>query len=124
MLIVTAVATTAGVAFGGTIDSAPASASESQPQCDRGEFCLWSKTGFTGDDKHFDLRSANPGDCIPLGDGFTANSLANRASLDLAVYADDSCTDPHSIDYPSEGSFIPVATHPVRAIRIIESEGH
>lgn len=124
-LIVAAIATTTGVAFGGTFDSAPANASEAQPQCDRGEFCLWNKPGFTGDDKHFDLRSANPGDCIPLGDGFIAHSLANRASLDLAVYEDDSCSDQkYSTVYPSEGSFVPSTAHPIHAIRIIENEGH
>jgi peptidase inhibitor family I36 len=105
--------TSAGVAQAA---SAPAT-----PGCQKGEFCLWSVNAYGGDIERFDLRTANPGECIPLPDGFAGSSFANLLSRDVTVYQSEECsTDGDFTTYPGGGTYVPDAPFVVRGIQIWE----
>lgn len=88
--------------------------------CDRGEFCAWSDGFYRGDIQRFDLRTANPGDCIALPAGFAGHSFANRIDHRyVSVYQDRNCgTEGDFSTYPGGGTFVPTAPYIVRAIQI------
>ena len=46
--------------------AAQAAPVQADPPCQKGEFCLWSTDEYGGEAQRFDLRTANPGECIPL----------------------------------------------------------
>ncbi|UOX89542.1 peptidase inhibitor family I36 protein [Amycolatopsis sp. FBCC-B4732] len=91
------------------------------PACQKGEFCLWSADAYGGESQRFDLRTANPGECIPLPEGFAGSSFANLMSRDVTVYQDEECsTEGDFITYPGGGTFVPNAPFLVRAVQIWE----
>ncbi|MEV5717753.1 peptidase inhibitor family I36 protein [Amycolatopsis mediterranei] len=107
------VLTSAGVA-----QAAPA---QPDPACKKGEFCLWQTDGYGGNAQRFDLRTANPGECIPLPAGFEGSSFANLMSRDVTVYQSEECsTEGDFITYPGGGTFVPDAPFLVRGIQIWE----
>lgn len=87
-------------------------------------FCFWSQDAYGGDSLFLDLRTVNPGECVPLADGvtqgtFTAASLANRSDRDLVVFDDPGCSpDARHVTYPGGGTFVPGAPFDVIAIRV------
>ncbi|MDT7804630.1 MAG: hypothetical protein QOI78_8063 [Actinomycetota bacterium] len=113
VLAVVGLLTSAGVA-----QAAPAQA---DPACQKGEFCLWSADDYGGETQHFDLRNSNPGECIPLPEGFDGSSFANLMSRDVTVYQSEECaTEGDFITYPGGGTFVPKAPFVVRAIQVWE----
>ncbi|WP_367130635.1 peptidase inhibitor family I36 protein [Saccharothrix sp. HUAS TT1] len=114
--LVAVLALTAGtLTTGGTAVGQPA------PACDRGEFCVWSGAGYTGDVHRLDLESANPRECIPLPAGFTARSFVNNLTRDTSVYQRETCsTESEFTTYPGKGTYVPDAPFVVRAIQVWE----
>jgi hypothetical protein len=102
----------------GTAQAAPA---QTDPPCQNGEFCLWPTHDYAGEAERFDLRTANPGECIPLPPGFDGSSFANLMSRDVTVYQDDECsTEGDFTTYPGGGTYVPDAPFLVRGIQIWE----
>jgi hypothetical protein len=102
----------------GTAQAAPAQA---DPGCQKGEFCLWSTGDYGGEAQRFDLRTANPGECIPLPEGFAGSSFANLLTRDVTVYQSEECsTEGDFVTYPGGGTFVPDAPFLVRGIQIWE----
>ncbi|MGM1059904.1 peptidase inhibitor family I36 protein [Saccharothrix sp. Mg75] len=100
----------------GTAAAAPAS-----PTCDRGEFCAWSAKDYTGTAHRLDLETANPRECIPLPDGFTARSFANLLNRDTSVFQSATCsTESDFTTYPGRGTYVPDAPFVVRAVQVWE----
>ncbi|WP_431902604.1 peptidase inhibitor family I36 protein [Amycolatopsis thermoflava] len=85
--------------------------------CEQGEFCAWSEEFYGGSVQFLDLRTANPGECIPLGGD--ARSFVNRLDRDVTVYQGEDCsTEGDFTTYPGGGTFVPHAPFVVRAIQI------
>jgi len=104
-----------------SIGTATAASAQEDPGCQKGEFCLWSANDYGGTAQRFDLRTANPGECIPLPDGFAGASFANLMSRDVTVYQSEDCsTEGDFITYPGGGTFVPDASFLVRGIQIWE----
>jgi peptidase inhibitor family I36 len=113
VLAVVGLLTSAGVA-----QAAPAQA---DPGCRKGEFCLWPADDYGGEVQRFDLRTANPEECIPLPEGFDGSSFANLLSRDVTVYQSEECsTEGDFVTYPGGGTFVPDAPFLVRGIQIWE----
>jgi hypothetical protein len=108
-------------AFGLLTSAGVAQAAPAQPDpvCKKGEFCLWSADDYGGTAQRFDLRTANPEDCLPLPAGFDGSSFVNLMSRDVTVYQSEECTtEGDFITYPGGGTFVPKAPFVVRAIKI------
>ena len=87
--------------------------------CERGEFCLWPTENYEGDIQRVALENANPGECVPLPDGFDARSFANRSKRPVTVYQDRDCSTEAEFDtYPGGGTFVPQAPYVVRGVQI------
>ncbi|WP_396287714.1 peptidase inhibitor family I36 protein [Amycolatopsis sp. PS_44_ISF1] len=103
---------------------APSSATGAPPaesSCTAGEFCLWSQESYTGGTRHFDLRTANPSDCIPLPEGFESHSFVNHLTRDVTIYQGGDCsTEADFRTYPGDGTYVPRSPFVVRAIKIWE----
>ncbi|MDQ0376667.1 peptidase inhibitor family I36 protein [Amycolatopsis thermophila] len=85
--------------------------------CEQGEFCAWSGDFYGGTVQMLDLRTANPGECIPLGGD--ARSFVNRLDREVTVYQGEDCsTEGDFTTYPGGGTFVPHAPFIVRAIQI------
>ncbi|GAB3581692.1 peptidase inhibitor family I36 protein [Amycolatopsis endophytica] len=85
--------------------------------CEQGEFCAWSDDFYGGAVQLLDLRTANPGECIPLGGD--ARSFVNRLDREVTVYQGEDCsTEGDFTTYPGGGTFVPDAPFVVRAIQI------
>ncbi|MGK3202471.1 peptidase inhibitor family I36 protein [Amycolatopsis sp. MEPSY49] len=99
----------------GTAQAAPG------PGCQKGEFCLWSANDYGGEISRFDLRTTNPGECIPLPEGFAGSSFANLLTRDVTVYQSEECsTEGDFVTYPGGGTFVPDAPFLVRGIQLWE----
>lgn len=104
-----------------SVGTATAASAQEDPGCQKGEFCLWQANDFGGTAQRFDLRATNPGECIPLPDGFSGASFANLMSQDVTVYQSEECsTDGDFTTYPGGGTFVPAASFLVRSIQIWE----
>ncbi|NIH84806.1 peptidase inhibitor family I36 protein [Amycolatopsis granulosa] len=102
--------TTGGIAEAETAPAVPNG-------CEQGEFCAWSGGLYGGTVQFLDLRTANPGECIPLG-GAT-RSFVNRLDREVTVYQGQDCsTEGDFSTYPGHGTFVPQAPFVVRAIQI------
>jgi hypothetical protein len=87
--------------------------------CERGEFCLWPAENYQGDIQRVALENANPGECVPLPDGFDARSFANRTKRPVTVYQGRDCSTEAEFDtYPGGGTFVPQAPYVVRGVQI------
>lgn len=103
-----------------TLSSTPAAYAAAGVQCDRGEFCAWAKANYGGTALRHNLETANPGECVPLGE-LVARSFANRLTKDVTVYQGDTCsTEAEFSTYPKGGTYVPDAPFVVRAIQIWE----
>ncbi|QRP48191.1 peptidase inhibitor family I36 protein [Amycolatopsis sp. FDAARGOS 1241] len=97
----------------------PASPAGADPACAVGELCLWNAETYSGQTQHYDLRTANPEDCIPLPEGFEAHSFANRLTRDVTIYQSEECTTEGDFTtYPGGGTYVPQSPFVVRAIKI------
>lgn len=112
LLIATALLGGAGVA-----QAAPGTPPETA--CDQGQFCAWPGESYAGQAQVFDLRTANPGECIPLPADFDGHSFANKMKRLVSVYEGRACsTEGDFTTYPGGGTFVPQAPFVVRAIQI------
>ncbi|ONI92373.1 hypothetical protein ALI22I_04335 [Saccharothrix sp. ALI-22-I] len=120
--LLTALALTAGaLASSGMASSGMAVAQQPDPTCDRGEFCAWAGTNYTGKVHRLDLETANPSECIPLPDKFVARSFVNRLTRDASVFQGATCsTEAEFTTYPGKGTYVPDAPFVVRAIQVWE----
>ncbi|MEU4807501.1 peptidase inhibitor family I36 protein [Actinosynnema sp. NPDC023587] len=100
------------------IPTGTATARQPAEICDRGEFCAWSGTNYTGTVQRLDLESANPDECIPLTD-LVARSFVNHLTRDTSVYQGATCsTEAEFTTYPGKGTYVPDAPFVVRAIQV------
>jgi hypothetical protein len=114
--VLTAVLTATAVVGSSAVATAQEGAG---PWCDAGEFCAWEKEYYHGTAARFTLETANPGECVPLGNGLVARSFANRLTRDVTVYQGETCsTEADFLTYPRGGTFVPVAPFVVRAIQV------
>ncbi|MGW7535142.1 peptidase inhibitor family I36 protein [Amycolatopsis sp. NPDC054798] len=113
---------TAGLLAGsGLAQAAPAVPAPPAPACTAGEFCLWDTETYSGAAQSYDLRTANPGDCIPLPEGFQGHSFVNRMSRDVTIYQGADCsTEGDFITYPGGGTYVPQSPFAVRALKVWE----
>ncbi|MGH3432690.1 MAG: peptidase inhibitor family I36 protein [Thermocrispum sp.] len=118
----TAAASTATAApSDGALSAASTAAAAKRAHCERGEFCTWQRAFYRGTIHRVDLRSANPGECIPLTPATDGRSFANRTSRDITVYQGRDCsTEGDFTTYPGGGTFVPDAPFVVRALQIWE----
>ncbi|MGW4484935.1 peptidase inhibitor family I36 protein [Amycolatopsis sp. NPDC004368] len=101
------------------VSAAPASRAASDPACTVGELCLWTADTYSGTTQHYDLRTANPEDCIPLPEGFEGHSFVNRLTRDVTIYQSEECTTEGDFTtYPGGGTYVPQSPFVVRAIKI------
>ena len=115
--IIVLVAVVAGL-FAGAV---PAAAQPEPQPCERGEFCLWPGEGHQGAIQRVALENTNPGECVPLPEGFDARSFANRSTRPVTVYQDRHCATEGEFDtYPGGGTFVPEAPYVVRGVQIWE----
>lgn len=97
----------------------PAPTATSDPACAVGELCLWTTETYSGTTQHYDLRTANPEDCIPLPEGFEGHSFVNRLTRDVTIYQSEECTTEGDFTtYPGGGTYVPQSPFVVRAIKI------
>ena len=105
----------------GLLTSVGTASAQEDPGCQKGEFCLWSTGDYGGEAQRFDLRTANPGECIPLPEGFAGSSFANLLTRDVTVFQSKECsTEGDFVTYPGGGTFVPDAPFLVRGIQIWE----
>ncbi|MEV0675727.1 peptidase inhibitor family I36 protein [Actinosynnema sp. NPDC050436] len=101
------------------VSSGTATAQQPAPTCDRGEFCAWSGTNYTGALQRLDLETANPNECIPLKDDLVARSFVNNLTRDASVFQGATCsTEAEFTTYPGKGTYVPDAPFVVRAIQV------
>jgi len=87
--------------------------------CERGEFCLWPDEDYQGAIQRVALENTNPGECVPLPDGFDARSFTNRTKRPVTVYQGRDCATEGEFDtYPGGGTFVPAAPYVVRGVQI------
>jgi len=99
----------------------PQQSSAADPACTAGEFCLWDTETYSGAVETYDLRTANPGDCIPLPEGFQGHSFVNRMTRDVTIYQGADCsTEGDFITYPGHGTYVPRSPFAVRAVKVWE----
>jgi hypothetical protein len=114
-------ATAATAVIGGTAYAATGAGSPPKARCDQGEFCTWQRAYYQGKIHRVDLRTTNPGECIPLTSATDGRSFANRTSRDITVYQGRDCsTEGDFTTYPGRGTFVPDAPFVVRAFQIWE----
>ncbi|WP_020661155.1 peptidase inhibitor family I36 protein [Amycolatopsis benzoatilytica] len=111
-------ASSAGAVPAAAVRAAPAT---EDPVCTAGEFCLWDGETYSGTAQSYDLRTVNPGDCIPLPEGFQAHSFVNRMTRDVTIYQGTDCsTEGDFITYPGGGTYVPQSPFAVRALKVWE----
>jgi len=70
-LAVAVVAAAGALALPGLASAGTAAATAAgSPRCDAGEFCAWGGEYYEGATQRLDVEAANPGQCVPLSDGF------------------------------------------------------
>jgi hypothetical protein len=117
-IAVLTMATAATVTYGATTAIA-GQREHSTVACEPGSACLWTEVSYAGSLYTWDLRTANPGDCIALRAGESGRSLGNRLDRDLTLYADVTCSEEKAKQiYPGGGTFAPRNPFPVAAIKI------
>ncbi|MFH0244505.1 peptidase inhibitor family I36 protein [Streptomyces sp. HK10] len=90
-------------------------------ECAAGELCLWERADFGGPRRTHELSDTDIESCVPLPQGTSAASLANRTGRPVTAYQSAECAETGEFDtYPS-GSWAPRTDYRVRAVKIWES---
>ncbi|MFP8962525.1 peptidase inhibitor family I36 protein [Streptomyces nanhaiensis] len=90
-------------------------------ECAAGELCLWERADFKGPRRTHELADTDIESCVPLPQGASAASLANRTGRPVTAYQSAECAETGEFDtYPS-GSWSPRTDYRVRAVKIWES---
>lgn len=114
-------AAAATAVIGGTAYAATESGPSTKERCEQGEFCTWQRAYYKGKIHKVDLRTANPGECIPLTPETYGRAFANRTSRDITVYQGEDCsTEGDFTTYPGRGTWVPDAPFVVRGFQIWE----
>ncbi|WP_246102622.1 peptidase inhibitor family I36 protein [Streptomyces piniterrae] len=102
-------------AVGGGRTTAPA-------ECAEGQLCLWPEAGYGGERRTHELSDTDIESCVPLPEGVTAASLANRTGRPVTTYQSGECAETGEFDtYPGGGTWVPQSPYRVRAFKIWES---
>ncbi len=89
--------------------------------CGAGELCLWRQADFAGERRAYELSGTDIESCVPLPEGMTAASLANRMGRPVTTYQSAECAETAEFDtYPGGGSFVPRSPYRVRAFKVWE----
>ncbi|UQA95572.1 peptidase inhibitor family I36 protein [Streptomyces halobius] len=89
--------------------------------CSAGQLCLWPKADFGGRRHTYDLSGTGIESCVPLPEGVSAASLANRTGRPVTTYQSAECAETGEFDtYPGGGSWVPQSPYQVRAFKIWE----
>ncbi|MFE3825574.1 peptidase inhibitor family I36 protein [Streptomyces sp. NPDC059092] len=106
-----------------TVTAAPA-APAAPPRlgaCAAGELCLWAKDDFKGARQTHELSGTDIDSCVPLPEGTTAHSLANRTGRPVTTYQSGTCGETGEFEtYPGTGTWLPSSPYRVRAFKIWE----
>ncbi|MCX4663627.1 peptidase inhibitor family I36 protein [Streptomyces uncialis] len=90
--------------------------------CGPGELCLWSKPDFKGTRTAHDLSEIDIESCVPLPQGTSAQSLANRLGRPVTTYQSGTCDETGEFDtYPGDGTWTPQSPHRIRAFKVWEN---
>lgn len=90
-------------------------------ECAAGELCLWERADFKGPRRTHELADTDIESCVPLPQGTSVASLANRTGRPVTAYQSAECAETGEFDtYPS-GSWAPRTDYRVRAVKIWES---
>ncbi|MFF8843986.1 peptidase inhibitor family I36 protein [Streptomyces sp. NPDC015127] len=90
--------------------------------CAAGELCLWAKSGFQGARAAHELAGIDIDSCVPLPDGTTAASLANRTGRPVTTYQSAECAETGEFEtYPGGGTWVPESPYRVRAFKVWEN---
>lgn len=90
--------------------------------CGPGELCLWSKSDFKGTRTAHDLSEIDIESCVPLPQGTSAQSLANRLGRPVTTYQSATCDETGEFDtYPGDGTWTPQSPHRIRAFKVWEN---
>ncbi|NBM17158.1 peptidase inhibitor family I36 protein [Streptomyces sp. GC420] len=104
-----------------SVTPAHASAAPAPPlgDCAPGELCLWSRPGFQGVRTVHELADTDMDSCVPLPEGVSAKSFANRTRKLVTTYQSAECaTEGDFVTFPS-GVWVPESRHTVRAFQIV-----
>jgi hypothetical protein len=88
--------------------------------CAPGELCLWTQPNFKGTRTVHELADTEVGSCVPLPEGATAKSFANRTRRLVTTYQSVECaTEGDFVTFPSD-VWVPESRHTVRAFQIVD----
>jgi hypothetical protein len=62
-------------------------------ECEEHHICFYSEPDFKGNIESYDATNPIPGECKNLSKIRVAQSIMNRAPVDVRVYQDGSCPD-------------------------------
>ncbi|REK90442.1 hypothetical protein DY245_10580 [Streptomyces inhibens] len=89
--------------------------------CAAGQLCVWPKADFGGERRTYELSDTDIESCVPLPEGSSAASLANRTGRPVTTYQSVECAETAEFDtYPGGGSWVPRSPYQVRAFKVWE----
>ncbi|MEU7313338.1 peptidase inhibitor family I36 protein [Streptomyces sp. NPDC007083] len=89
-------------------------------ECGPGELCLWERSEFRGEPRVHELRGIDIESCIPLADGVSAASAANRTGRPVTLYQSEECAETAEFHTHPSGSWTPELPYRVRAFKVWE----
>ncbi|MEU4100866.1 peptidase inhibitor family I36 protein [Streptomyces tanashiensis] len=89
--------------------------------CGPGRLCLWPKPDFKGRPWTHELATTDIDSCVPLPEGTSAQSLANRTGRPVTTYQSAECGETGEFEtYPGRGTWVPQTAYEVRAFKLWE----
>ncbi|MEU4273904.1 peptidase inhibitor family I36 protein [Streptomyces tanashiensis] len=89
--------------------------------CGPGRLCLWPKPDFKGRPWTHELATTDTDSCVPLPEGTSAQSLANRTGRPVTTYQSAECGETGEFEtYPGRGTWVPQTAYEVRAFKLWE----
>ncbi|MEV4433214.1 peptidase inhibitor family I36 protein [Streptomyces sp. NPDC049555] len=100
--------------------AASAGSAQRTGACAAGQLCLWPKAHFKGQAQVAELEGTTTESCVPLPEGASALSLANRTGHPVTTYQSATCGETGEFQtYPS-GTWAPESPYVVRAYKVWE----
>jgi hypothetical protein len=99
------------------------SQSDAQPrlgECAAGELCLWTRSGFRGERRSYERSRIAVESCVPLPNGMSARSFANRTGRPVTLYQSGECAETAEFHTHPSGSWTPKGEYGVRAMKVWE----
>ncbi|MFJ3924199.1 peptidase inhibitor family I36 protein [Streptomyces sp. NPDC090022] len=106
------------------LPAAPGAHAAPQPlgPCATGQLCLWAKPDFRGTRQVHELSTVAVDSCVPLPEGTSAQSLANRTGRPVTTFQSAVCEETGEFQtYPGDGVWLPQSPYQVRAFKVRES---